>query len=675
MEHYGVYISNADLRRACAVTRDGSNLGQIRRAGETYGFDCTVHKKGIKALQKFRSPLILHWDLNHFVVLESINKGTAVIIDPAIGRRRVSMKTFTAYYTGVCLSLIPTKEVRARDKPSAVFEFLSMLPNDVKSSIGGSGILVVPSLILFLLSFLFVALQKVFFDYVVDRSIPEWGFYLTASAFILILILGGIKYHLEDHIDRIELNNILRVREQYLSQLMRKPIAYFEAHFAGELLNRSTQAQNFVRFLVMLLSEVGGNLVVTFICGFLIFLISPMLAIIMFLPFLGLMVWSLLLGERIQELSLRHSQETGLFHTLIFQRMEAFTRFYVMGTQKQLFLSCLPRLTRMQAASTDVKRCLVSHAAVELVVRQIVAPLTVFAGSFLITLGNISYGDFVIASFLGIVLTEKVGDLAEVVISFQKHRSAATRAIEVLIEPEKPEPNQAFSIQPAGVFLAVRDMGFGFDNIEPTLFCNVDLDIMAGEIIGLSGNSGTGKTTFLEVLSGQRMLTTGTIKFNGEAVDGSAPCGFVFADEDFLSGDLLSFIAGCEVPDVERISNVLAICELEERLGFFSDGSADVNLAEQGLSRGEIQRLSLAQALYRSTDCVLFDEAFSHVSNAQAARIVLRLRGMGTTMVFATHRPDVLALCDKVYVMDDCELNPAPDLVEHMREGASYVVH
>ena len=384
LEHYKVYLPNAHLRHICSVTRDGATVANIKCAAEAFDFDCTIHKKGINTLAKTTNPLIIHWDMNHFVVFEGIRKDTVTINDPAVGRRQMSIQAFSEHYTGICLNVSPTGETKSRTKRSRLVQFFATLPLDIRKSIGQSLFLFIPALIVFILSFTFAGFQKVYFDYVVDRSIVKWGFVLFVVSFEVVFLIGVLQYLLNDHIERSSLNNVLRVRTKFLSQLLKKPLVFFESHFSGELLNRSNETEGFVRYWGLLLSQIGEQVVVATISCFILFLISPVLAIVMVLPFLSLMVWSYVLRKSLQELSIRHSQESGLFHTLVVQRMEAFVRFYVMGMQKQLFLSCIPRMTRMLASETERERCLIGYTVVSGIVKQVILPLSTCFGGYLI---------------------------------------------------------------------------------------------------------------------------------------------------------------------------------------------------------------------------------------------------------------------------------------------------
>ena len=203
----------------------------------------------------------------------------------------------------------------------------------------------------------------------------------------------------------------------------------------------------------------------------------------------------------------------------------------------------------------------------------------------------------------------------------------------------------------------------------------MNVEIVSGQFVGICGHSGAGKTTLLEALSGQRAIMNGEIWQSGKLVSKSLDCGFVFSDEDFITGELGEFISCGTYYDEVKIMDILNICELDGRLGFFVNGNSDIDMADQAMSQGEIQRLCLARALYRSKECVLFDEAFSHVSANQASRILMNLRKSGTTLVLCTHRTDILAQCDAVYTLASGQLKFSPELALKSDQAEQYALH
>lgn len=672
LEYHGVFETSATLRRLCAITRDGANIGQICNVAKSFGFSSEIHKKGLKALRSASLPLVIHWDFNHFVVLESINRSSASIIDPAVGRRKISIEAFSNHFTGVCVTIEPNSGVGHIARPSISAEFFKLLPDDVRRSIFATSALILPALLIFVFSFIFVAFQKVVYDYTVERGQIKWGLYLVPIAFFLVSFQYFVDFLLRDHRSRIAFNNILRVRKLYFFQLMDKPVSYFETHLAGELLQRANDMADFVRSWLNLFSQVGEQIVLAFFCLLILIQIQPALALVIISPTTAILLWSLLLRNRLQESAIRQSQEVGVYDTLVIQRMETFMRFYAAGVHRQLFLTFLPILTRVQAAQTEHSRRLILYNVAAQVVQKVGPPVTAFFGAYFIVQDRISYGDVVISSFLGVIFAESVGKISSNALEFHECAATAPRAIEVLLgsvkESEARDNVSSLPAQPA--LLVVRDAGFGFDGKNANLFDGVDLVVEAGETIGICGGSGEGKTTFLETLSGQRTLVKGQIWFGGQLLHDMMPCGFVFSEEDFLSGNLTFFMIDDQPLDLGRLAEVLSICEMKGRVGSTTDDFGVIRLEDQVLSRGEIQRLCLAQALYRSSSFVIIDEAFNHVSASQAKRIINRLKELSVTIIMATHRLDVLAQCDRVFELKDGKLYRLYESLESLQEHA-----
>jgi ABC-type bacteriocin/lantibiotic exporters, contain an N-terminal double-glycine peptidase domain len=131
LAHHGAWIPLEQLRVACGVSRDGSKASNIVRAARTFGFDAKGFRKEPSTLHELPMPCIIHWNFNHFVVLEGIDGGDVYLNDPAIGRRRTDMVELDLAFTGVALAIEPTAEFkRSGSKPQG----LRLLLRELRSS-------------------------------------------------------------------------------------------------------------------------------------------------------------------------------------------------------------------------------------------------------------------------------------------------------------------------------------------------------------------------------------------------------------------------------------------------------------------------------------------------------------------------------------------------------------
>ena len=133
---------------------------------------------------------------------------------------------------------------------------------------------------------------------------------------------------------------------------------------------------------------------------------------------------------------------------------------------------------------------------------------------------------------------------------------------------------------------------------------------------------------------------------------GYAPVGYVTADDVAVFGSLSEFVANGQAVEIDRLRDIIELTQLSERVGFFVDSDGDERLEDQGFSRGEVQKLMLAQALYFNSEILLFDEAFNHISRKQTATILRSLKERGVTVVMSTHRPEVQSLCDRMFLVE-----------------------
>ena len=240
LAYYEKWIPLEQVRLDCGVSRDGSNARNLLRAARSYGLAAKGYRYEPETLKKEgKFPCIIHWNFNHFVVLDGFKGNKAVLNDPAKGTYTVPMSVFDDSFTGVCLFFEPDEGFVPEGKPQ------SMLKYAQKRLVGASTAIVfvvLTSMITSLLGMITPAFSRIFLDRLLTKENPEW---LTPFTIALVgisviqLIVAWIQA-----IYSLRINGKLAMvgNTTFMWKILRMPMEFFSQRMAGDLQGR--QASN-----------------------------------------------------------------------------------------------------------------------------------------------------------------------------------------------------------------------------------------------------------------------------------------------------------------------------------------------------------------------------------------------------------------------------------------------
>ena len=257
LAYYEKWIPLEQVRSDCGVSRDGSNARNIVRAARSYGLAAKGYRYEPEDLRKVgKFPCIIHWEFNHFVVLDGFRGDTAVINDPARGTLTVSMKTFDEAFTGICMMFEPTAEFKPSGKPKSMLSF-------AKSRLKGAGtavkFFVLTSLITSLIGVINPAFSRVFLDRLLTGENPEWfvPFLMMLAGFAIIQLVAawiGAVYSLR-------INGKLDIvgSSSFMWQVLRMPMEFFSQRMAGDIQQRQSSNATIAKNLVSTFAPLALN--------------------------------------------------------------------------------------------------------------------------------------------------------------------------------------------------------------------------------------------------------------------------------------------------------------------------------------------------------------------------------------------------------------------------------
>jgi ATP-binding cassette subfamily B protein RaxB len=659
--HHGCNVDLRALRQRFPVSLKGVTLAQLMRHAARLNLSTRALRCEPEDLGKLQLPCILHWELDHFVVLERYARGTATIVDPARGRRRMSAPEISSSFTGVALELAPTAAFVPADTRRPLK--LSALTGRVIGLGRALGNLFVVAAALEV-----VALVNPFVtQFIVDGALVSGDRDLLTLA-----VVGGATLLAIDFVLRMVRGWIgLRINQQMAVQwtanlfvhLLRLPIRFFEQRHLGDITSRFTSLTTIRGTLTngAITAAIDGLMSIATLTMMLVY--SPRLALIA--------VAALSTYIAIRVASYRPLRAASEERIVLSARENSFFLESIRGVLPlKLYGRVAERVSRWQNLMVDVQNRDVATQRMALWFASAAKLIAGTEGLLLLYVGGLSVLDRAIS--LGMLLAflayrqqfgERTTKLIDLAIEVRMLGLHAERLADIALEAPEPEPAVDVDASRIVPRVELRDLSFRYADGEPWVLRHVDLVIESGETIAIVGGSGCGKTTLLKLLLGLHDPTEGEIRVGaaGDALPirqlGNAYrtiVGTVMQDDALLSGSLAENIACFDPqPDRDGIERAARLAAVHDDIVAMPMGYQTL-VGDMGssLSGGQRQRVLLARALYKQPKVLALDEATSHLDVDNERRVNAAIQGLSLTRIVIAHRPETIAAAGRVVVLD-----------------------
>ena len=676
---FGRPVALSQCRDIIDPGRDGANAGDLRSAARPYGVRPRALRVDPAAIAELDNPLptpfIAHWNGNHFVVVERIRGGRVHLVDPAIGRRRVSSSDFATLATGVVLLFEPdpdTAVVPATAKPPHPFGLI--LRPLIRRHRSRLGFTVLMSLVLTVLGLAVPAATAVITDALAaGRSVPgQWLYYAAALAVgtgILALIRGLGAATLQRGMSADLTYSVAR-------RMFTSSFRYFERRSTGDLFMRIASADMVRELLGVAL--VGSLLDTVLGIGYLTVLVvlNPLLAAVTAVVLgIQLAVTVALAGkssiQRREELLAGAEADSLMVDALsgVASIRTCAAEDVVLGRWSAFVERRFDAATRRSRTAAVLEAVTTTSRFGAPVVFLLVAAMN--TGSPGLALG--------LAALAGSVLAP-LTSLSTRLISLAELNPLLERILDVENAPLERDPRTAAAAPELAGRVELVGTGFRYDIRSPFVFRGLDVAIEPGMKVAVVGTSGSGKSTLVSLLTGLHDPTEGQIRYDGHDVATMDLASLrrqigVVLQETFLGiGTIRDAITmgRTDITDdeVERVARMAAIHNeiMAMPLGY----RTHVAEGGRGVSGGQRQRIALARALLGSPAVLIFDEATSALDVATEARIERELRSLQMTRIVIAHRLSTVADADLVLVMHDGQFVESGSPAELLAAGGLY---
>ncbi|GAB4170701.1 MAG: NHLP family bacteriocin export ABC transporter peptidase/permease/ATPase subunit [Thalassobaculales bacterium] len=661
LAHFGRWTTLEELRAACNVTRDGSSALSIARAARAEGLQVEATRMEPEHLRGIAMPVIVHWGMDHFVVVEGFGRGVVHLNDPAQGPRRVSEEEFDRGFTGIVLALRPGPDFQRRGQPRSLWRSLATRLRGSGSTLAFS---IMIALALVVPGLLVPAFARIFVDQVLINSFDHWLGPLLLGMTGCSLVTGLLVWLQRDVLLRLETRLAFAGTLAFVDHVLRLPIGYFAqrhpAQIAGRVMLNDRIAQ-------LAASEVGTALSsLLTAAAFLIAMLvtAPMLgALVLLLALgnLGLLVWS---ARALRDDNHRLLAATTGHAGFARQGLQMIELYKASGTADQL----RARLAAMNARALNLRQSIAAAQArlgILPGLTSLAAGAVVMAiGGTMVISGEMSLGMLVAFQALTIGFLVPLSALVMLAARIQDGEACLRLLDDTLQHPPAAEfcrsgPAAAASTARLAGAVSTSGLGFRHGSDGPLLLEGVSFDLAPGEWLGIAGKSGSGKSTLAALIAGLGEPSTGSILFDG-IPHAAVPrqrlrrsLAHVDQHPAIFEGTVRDNIALWDhsLPE-ERIVAAARQALLHEAV--LDRGGYGARLREGGsnLSGGQRARLAIARALVREPRILILDEATAALDDAMEAQLLANLRASGATTILIAHRRTALRACDRAIMLD-----------------------
>ena len=655
--YHGHNVDLNGLRQRHAFSLAGTSLKSLIGIADQLGFSTRALKVELSALHRVRLPAILHWDLNHFVVLKSVGSRKLTIHDPAIGARTLSRQEFSKHFTGIALELARAeafKPIEARTQMK-----LSML----WSSMTGWGTALFGALVLSAALQITVFVAPLQMQLVVDQALAEVDHDLLtviALGFGALVIIQAAIEALRSWALRV-FGHLLsfQITGNLVRHLLRLPSDYFEKRHVGDIISRLGSVKPIQEAITQGVIATVIDGLMACIAAVILFLYSTTLAFIVIAAVLINLALSLSLlarmKQRMEEAILAEAKE----QTHLIETVRAATTLKLLGREAVREGSWRNLHADTTNASIAVGKLQISQTFIHGAITGLQTVLVIYvAGSAILSGQGFSVG--MLFSFLSYrqTFTDRAMALVNQVMQFRFLRLHLDRLSDAVTTPVDGGSGGPGLLEVQG-HMRLKQVSFRYGATDPLVLEDIDLEIAQGEYVAIQGPSGGGKTTLLKLLLGLNPPTEGTIELDGQYATPErwrswrTSVGVVAQDDQLLSGTIADNIAGFD-PDLDMQRVVTAAVTAQVHADIMRAPMQYLTLVgDMGstLSGGQRQRVLLARALYRNPKILILDEGTAHLDEKNEELIADLIHQMPITRIVVAHRPALLRRANSVFTV------------------------
>ena len=663
LAYYDKWIPLEQVRADCGVSRDGSKAKNILRAARSYGLTAKGYRyepEYLKTNGKF--PCIIHWNFNHFVVLDGFKGNKAILNDPAQGKYSVSMETFDKAFTGICLMFEPGEEFQTGGKPKSVMTFARQRLQGTGEAVAFT---VITAVITSLIGIIQPGFSRVFLDRLLTGINPEWMtpfLWALAGLAAVQIVIAFIQAVYSARIN----GKIAAVgNTTYMWKVLQLPMDFFSQRMAGDIQQRKSTNASIASGLVSTFAPlvIEACMMVFYLVVMLRY--SVMLTLAGVVSILINIVMSRMVSARRINITRVQMRDAGKLSGTTVAGIEMIETIKASGAENGFFEKWAGYQASVCLQETRFAKVQQYIGMIPEIVSTLTSTVVTVLGVYLTMQGLFTIG--MVMAFQGFLAAfmAPARQLISAGQTLQEMRTQMERIEDVMKYPsdvvyDRMTENEEETYAKLSGAIEMKHVTFGYSRLEEPLIHDFNLTLQPGSRVAFVGTSGCGKSTLSKLISGLYQPWSGEILFDGKPmtqIDRSVFTGsLAVVDQDIiLFEDTIRNNIKMWDTSIEDFEMIMAArdAQLHEDI-MQRDGGYNYRITEGGkdFSGGQRQRIEIARVLAQDPTIIILDEATSALDARTEYNVVNSIKDRGITCIVVAHRLSTIRDCDEIIVMD-----------------------
>ena len=663
MAYYDKWVPLEQVRYDCGVSRDGSNAKNVLLAARNYGFEARGYRFEPENLKKEGMfPCIIHWNFNHFVVLNGFKGNKVYINDPARGLVKISEKEFDECFTGIVLMVEPGEEFVPSGKRKSVLQFAIKRLSGAKTAII---FVAITTIISYLFSVINPVMSQIFFDRLLTGLNKEWTMPFIGVMSLLAILQIIVQW--VSSVYSLKINGKMAAigSTSYMWKVLRMPMQFFSQRMVGDILQRQNSNETIASILVNTLAPLALNVLMMIFYLVVMIRYSLVLTLVGITTLLVNLLMSRYISERRINLTRVSMRDAGKLSSTTVSGISMIETIKASGAENGFFQKWSGYQASVNAQEVKYSKMNSYLTLIPAFFSVLANYAVLFLGVYYTMMGKFTVGSIitfqgVLSSFMSPAMT-----LVSAGQTIQEMTTEMERVEDVMQYPSdrfvKDEPvDEERDYAKLRGNIELNNVTFGYSRLAEPLIENFSMSLKPGQRVAFVGGSGCGKSTLAKLISGLQEPWSGDITFDGKHIDeidrNIFTGSLAVVDQDIiLFEDTIANNIKMWDNTIEDFEMILAARDAQIHQDIMlRENGYQYKLSEGGkdLSGGQRQRLEIARVLAQDPSIIILDEATSALDAKTEYDVVNAIKDRGITCIVVAHRLSTIRDCDEIIVLD-----------------------